>query len=328
MKTIRWGIIGCGDVTEVKSGPGFQKAENSRLVAVMRRNGALAKDYAERHSVPKWYDNADTLIGDPDVNAIYIATPPDSHKAYTLAAAAAGKPVYVEKPMALNYAECEEMVTVCREAGVPLFVAYYRRQLPRFLKVKSLLDGGAIGQVRLVMIKLYQPPPKKLDADNLPWRLLPEIAGAGLFYDLASHTLDLLDYLLGPIRLAHGFAHNQARLYPAEDIVCGSFVFESGVQGVGSWCFSAFESCDVVDLIGDKGKLTFSTFSEAPVVLATPDGETEFSIDHPPHVQQPLIQSIVDELNGQGTCPSSGESGARANWVMGQMLAGYRSQHG
>ena len=327
MKNIRWGIIGCGNVTEVKSGPGFQKAENSSLVAVMRRNGALAKDYAERHNVPAWYDDGNALINDPHVDAVYIATPPDSHKAYTLAAAAAGKPVYVEKPMALNHTECGAMIEACRKATVPLFVAYYRRQLPRFLKLKSLLDGGVIGQARLVTITLYQPPPDKLDADNLPWRVQPELGGAGLFYDLASHTLDLLDYLLGPISQAQGFARNQANLYPAEDIVCGSFAFESGVQGVGSWCFSAFQSCDLVELVGDKGKLTFSTFSEAPVVLTTIDGDTEYMIQHPPHVQQPLIQSIVDELNGRGTCPSSGVSGARASWVMDQMLAGYRSQN-
>ena len=152
MDTVRWGIIGCGNVTEVKSGPGFQKARDSSLVAVMRRNGDLAKDYAQRHSVPKWYDDAQALIDDPDVNAIYIATPPSSHKVYTIMAAQAGKPVYVEKPMALNFAECQEMIGACQEAAVPLFVAYYRRSLARFLKIKELLDAGAIGEVRFVSI--------------------------------------------------------------------------------------------------------------------------------------------------------------------------------
>src|SRR5512136_2500423 len=177
MKTIRWGIIGCGNVTEVKSGPGFQKANNSQLVAVMRRNGALAKDYAERHGVRKWYDDANALIADPDVDAVYIATPPASHKEHTLAVARAGKPVYVEKPMAMNYAECEEMIEACRSAGVKLFVAYYRRALPRFLKVKGLVESGVIGQVRSVMVSLYMPPaPDELDPSHLPWRVLPEIS--------------------------------------------------------------------------------------------------------------------------------------------------------
>ncbi|MEX1021013.1 MAG: Gfo/Idh/MocA family oxidoreductase, partial [Litorilinea sp.] len=185
MKTIRWGIIGCGDVTEVKSGPGFQKAENSTLVAVMRRNGDLAKDFAERHGVPKWYDDGDALINDPDVDAVYIATPPNAHLEYTRKAAAAGKPVYVEKPMALNFAECLEMIEACRTADVPLWVAYYRRALPRFRKVKELLDSGAIGKPQLATITLYQQSRKEtLDPDNLPWRVRPEIAGAGIFFDL------------------------------------------------------------------------------------------------------------------------------------------------
>jgi predicted dehydrogenase len=217
---VRWGIIGCGDVTEVKSGPAFQKINNSELVAVMRRTGELAKDYAERHNVPKWYDDADALINDPDVDAVYIATPPGSHMEYTLKAAKAGKPVYVEKPMARNYAECEEMIAACEKAGVPLYVAYYRRAQPRFLKIKELLENGAIGEIRFVSTTQYK---KDSESGKLPqqlsWRVQPELAGGGLFFDLASHTLDLLEFLLGPITSVQGFASNQAGVYSAEDIV-------------------------------------------------------------------------------------------------------------
>ena len=109
-RIINWGIIGCGKVTEVKSGPAFNLANNSKLVAVMRRTGKLAEDYAYRHNVPKWYDNANDLINDPEVDAVYVATPPASHKDYALAVADANKIVYVEKPMALNYSECLEMI--------------------------------------------------------------------------------------------------------------------------------------------------------------------------------------------------------------------------
>src|SRR5690348_3615465 len=114
MHTIRWGIIGVGDVTEIKSGPAFYKADHSQLVAVMRRNGDKARDFAERHDVPHWYDDADALIHDEEVDAVYIATPPDSHESYTLKVAAAGKPVYCEKPMARTYAECQVMVEACQ----------------------------------------------------------------------------------------------------------------------------------------------------------------------------------------------------------------------
>lgn len=323
MGVIRWGIIGVGDVTEVKSGPGFQQARDSELVAVMRRTGHLAEDYARRHNVPRWYDNGQALIEDPEVDAVYIATPPDSHKHYTLMAAAAGKPVYVEKPMAMDHGECREMVDACRAAGVPLFVAYYRRALPRFLKVKALLEAGAIGEVRSVQMTIHKP----YDGTDPGWRVVPAVAGGGIFVDLASHMLDLLDYLLGPVRMARGFAVNQGGHYAAEDNVAASLMFDSGVVGVGNWCFTAFEDRDRMEITGTKGRIAFATFAEAPVELVTSAGTETFEIAHPPHVQQPLIQTVVDALNGQGECPSTGESAARASWVMDRVLADYRQAH-
>jgi predicted dehydrogenase len=309
-------------VTEVKSGPGFQKANHSRLVAVMRRNGDLAKDYAHRHAVPKWYDRAEALIADPDVDAIYIATPPNAHKEYTLMAARAGKPVYVEKPMAMCFAECQAMFEACRGAGLPLFVAYYRRALPRFLKVKEIVEGGSIGQPRAVTVALYRPhmPPAAGTSD---WRVDPALAGGGRFVDMGSHTLDFLDYVLGPIRQAHGVAANQARSYPAEDTVAAAFEFESGVPGTGLWWFASPIAADRTEILGVRGRVTFATFDNVPVLLETGDGTMEFAIPHPPHVQQPLIQTVVDHLNGVGPCPSTAESAARTTWVMDQILAAY-----
>ncbi|MDQ0971701.1 putative dehydrogenase [Neobacillus niacini] len=322
---VRWGIIGCGDVTEVKSGPAFQKVNNSELVAVMRRTGELAKDYAERHQVPKWYDDADQLINDPDVNAIYIATPPGSHKEYTLKAARAGKPVYVEKPMARNYAECQEMIAACEKAGIPLYVAYYRRAQARFLKIKELLENGAIGEVRFVSATQYQMDFEAgKQPEQLSWRVQPELAGGGLFFDLASHTLDIFDFLLGPITSVQGIASNQAGYYSAEDIVSGTFLFESGVHGVGKWCFTAFENEDINEIIGSKGKITFSTFGNEPIRLTTEQGTEEWSFERPQHVHQPLVETIVSDLTSESSaCPSTGMSGARTNWVMGEMVKNY-----
>ncbi len=318
-KEVRWGIIGCGDVTEVKSGPGFQLAENSKLVAVMRRNGELAKDYAERHHVPKWYDDAAALINDPEVDAVYIATPPAFHKEYTILAAKAGKPVYVEKPMARNYQECLEMIEACKQAEVPLFVAYYRRALPRFLKIKELIDSGVLGDIRFVRTMQYQPVLK----DDQAWRVQPELAGGGLFLDLASHTLDILDFLLGPIKEAKGFASNQNGSYQAEDIVTGAYLFESGVHGTGTWCFSAHDHIDENEIVGSKGKITFATFGNGPIRLTTGESTEEWVIENPRHIQQYLIQLMVDELTGKGTSPSTGVSGARTSWVMDQLIKGY-----
>ncbi len=323
MQHVRWGIIGCGDVTEKKSGPGFSKAEGSDLVAVMRRNADKAKDYAQRHNVPKWYSTAEDLIQDPEVDAVYIATPPAFHLNYTIMAADAGKPIYVEKPMAINVKECKEMVDVCKKNGVPLFVAYYRRALPRFLKIKELVDSGTLGEVHSFKITLYAPPSEEDKGPHTPWRVDPAIAGGGYFIDLAPHTLDFIDYLFGPITEVHGFASNQGGYYVAEDNVAAVFRTKEHVMGTGVWSFSTQNEKDEVELIGTKGSLTFASFQDKPIVLSTDDGTKEFRIEHPPHVQQPLIQMVVDDLLGRGNCPSTGQSGLRTTRVTDEILKGY-----
>ncbi len=326
MNTVRWGIIGCGDVTEVKSGPAFQKARGSSLVAVMRRNGALAEDYARRHGVPRYYDDAEALIRDPDVDAIYVATPPSSHRLYTEMAAARGKPVYVEKPMATTGADCEAMRSACAEAGVPLFAAYYRRALPRFLQIRALLADGAVGDPVAVVVTHLSPPTGSESASLPGWRVSPEIAGGGYFVDLGSHTLDLLDFLLGPVQRAEGSAANRAGLYPAEDLVTARLTFASGVQGVGVWSFSSAERREQVEIFGTRATLRFSVFADAPVALSREGVEEVLPhVPHPPHVQQPLIQTVVDALMGRGTCPSTGESAARTSHVIDSLLADHRA---
>jgi predicted dehydrogenase len=322
---IKWGIIGVGNVCEKKSGPAFQHIEGSELVAVMRRTGSLAQDYAQRHGVPKWYDNAEKLIADPDINAIYIATPPDGHAYYTALAAAAGKPVYVEKPMARTHQECLDMIAVCEKANVPLFVAYYRRILPNYLKIKALIDEKTIGDIRFVDIKMHksfkQDEKNQLEnKDN--WRINPNTAGGGYFYDLASHQLDFLDYLFGRIIKAEGIAKNFGNFYPAEDTTLGIFTFENGILGMGSWCFAVSEesALDKTIIYGSKGSIEFDFFSNFQVKLNL-DGQNSriFTFEMPENIQLPLIQTIVDELQGKGKCPSTGVSGARTNWVMGQI---------
>ncbi|AWW32655.1 gfo/Idh/MocA family oxidoreductase [Echinicola strongylocentroti] len=317
---VRWGILGVGDVCEVKSAPAMNLVDNSRLAAVMRRNEEKVKDYAKRHQVPKWYTDADELIKDPEVNAIYIATPPYAHKELTLKAAAAGKPVYVEKPMAKTYAECQEMIAACDKAGVPLYVAYYRRALPHFLKIKSLIDEGAIGEVRHVSIQMNQAPKPGL-VSNLDdnWRVNPDIAGGGYFYDLASHQLDFLDFALGPIKTATGISANQAGLYQAEDMVVAAVEFESGVLGNGSWCFSSSDSDakDQTIIYGSKGSISYETFGAGNVSLNTDnEGRRSFEFSLPKHIQMPLIQLIVGDLLGTALSPSDGLSGSRANRIL------------
>ena len=169
MENVNWGILGCGDVCERKSGPPMYKTPHSALAAVMRRDAAKAADFARRHGVPKSYTDADALIADPGVDIVYVATPPDSHRELALKVLAAGKPVYVEKPMAMNHAECLDMIAAAERSGQRLFVAYYRRALPYFLKVKELLDSGAIGEVLSVEVRYFRPEsPGDRDPARLP----------------------------------------------------------------------------------------------------------------------------------------------------------------
>ncbi|WPR76128.1 Gfo/Idh/MocA family oxidoreductase [Algoriphagus sp. NG3] len=321
---VRWGVLGVGNVCEVKSAPAMNLIPHSKIEAVMRRSEAKVKDYAERHGVSKWYTSAIELINDPEVNAIYIATPPYAHLELAKLAAAAGKPVYVEKPMARTHAECMEMINVCEQAGVPLYVAYYRRELPHFLKIKELIDSAILGDIRSVHINLKQKPDASLITKvETNWRVDPELAGGGYFFDLASHQLDLMDFFFGKINHAHGFAANQAGTYEAEDIVTGSFVFESGVLGTGNWCFSTSANAEIDEttIFGSKGTIQFETFGKGEFTLITDErGIENFNCDLPKHIQEPLIKTIVGDLLGTATCNSTGVSGARANWAMGQLV--------
>lgn len=325
-RTIRWGMIGCGDVAEVKSGPAFYKAENSRLVAVMRRNGPLAEDFARRHGVGRWHDDAEAIIQAPDIDAVYIATTTDSHHGYALRCAAAGKAVYVEKPMGMNHAQCLEMVAACAQAGVPLWVGFYRRALPRFLQLQDVLQSGVLGDIRAVVSRQNQKPPtaEQLQGHFVAWRTDAARSGGGFFFEAIGHTFDILDFLLGPIAQVQGIASNQAGLWKSEDMVTASYRFASGVLGSGAWCFAADRDEEYHDIIGSKGRIRFSVYKAVPMVLTVGDKVEEIPVADPPHVHQPLVQTIVDEMNGQGRCTSTGESGARTGWVLDEILKDFR----
>ncbi|MEP7165821.1 MAG: Gfo/Idh/MocA family oxidoreductase [Ferruginibacter sp.] len=318
MKKINWGIIGCGDVTEKKSGPAFNKVPNSSLVAVMRRDGAKAADYARRHGVPRWYADANQLINDPVVNAIYISTPPSSHEAYSIAAMNAGKSVYVEKPMALNYTAAKNMATMSAAKHIKMVVAHYRREQPFFKKVKQLLDEKAIGDIRFVKLEFCRSPFSKEDLaiEQNAWRVDPAISGGGIFHDLAPHQIDLMLYFFGPVEKVNGIANNQARSYQADDMVAGNILFKNGIAFSGSWCFNAFAYADHCEITGSEGKISFSVFNKAIIHLATKASNTNFTFELLQHVQQPMIERTVQYFLGEGPNPCSGEEGAEVMRLM------------
>ena len=319
-KPMRWGIIGCGAVTEVKSGPPYQQTKDFQLIAVMRRDEEKAEDYAKRHGVPKFYSKAEDLIGDPEVDAVYIATPPDTHKHYALMVAEAGKPCCVEKPMAPSYADSLEIYNVFSERKLPLFVAYYRRSLPRFLKIKEWLDKGEIGDVRHIRWHLSKPPSTEDLDKTYNWRTDGEIASGGYFDDLASHGLDLFSFYLGDIENAFGVSTNQQKLYTAKDAISACWIYKNGVTGEGSWNFGTYERVDNVEIIGSAGKISFPVFDEGDVVLSNEKGTQNLFIDHPKHVQQFHVENIRAHLLENREHPSTGKSGLHTSWIMDKIL--------
>ena len=324
MKQIGWGFIGCGEVTEKKSGPAFNEVPGSKVVAVMSRNEAKAKSYAKRHDIKRWYTDPQQLIDDPEVTAVYIATPPSSHATFAIMAMHAGKPCYIEKPLAASYNDCIRINRISEQTGVPCFVAYYRRYLPYFQKVKEIIESGTIGNVVNVQVR-FSVPPRDLDFQSgkeMPWRLQPDIAGGGYFYDLAPHQIDLLQNLFGVITRAHGYPANRAHLYQAEDTLSACFFFESGIPGSGSWCFVGHESAkeDCIEVIGEKGSLSFSVFTYQPIEVITSEGKNLITVPNPPYVQLPLIKSVIQHLQGIGKCDCTSVSATAVNWVLDRVL--------
>ncbi|MFL9922827.1 Gfo/Idh/MocA family oxidoreductase [Herbaspirillum lusitanum] len=319
-QTIRWGIIGCGAVTEKKSGPAYQKTPGFELAAVMRRDAVKAADYAARHGVPRHFSDADALIGDAGIDAVYIATPPDTHRHYALKVAAAGKPCCIEKPMAPGYADCMAICEAFEQRGLPLFVAYYRRSLPRFAHVRQWLQQGRIGTPRHVHWQLNRTPSPLDLSGSYQWRTDAAIAAGGYFDDLASHGLDLFTHFFGEVVEAAGSSLNQQGLYSAHDAVTASWLYRSGVTGSGNWNFGSFERADRVEIVGSRGKIAFSVFEERPLLLTTAAGVEEVQIDHPENIQLYHVGNMREHLAGGVQHPSSGRTAAHTSWMLDRIL--------
>ena len=320
-RVIKWGIIGCGDVTEVKSGPAYQKTKGFEIVSVMRRDLNKLKDYAKRHKITKYSADADDLIYDDDIDAIYIATPPDVHMHYALKVADAGKICCIEKPMAPNYHESLAIYNAFSKKKLPLFIAYYRRTLPRFTKIHDWLNQNYIGDIRHISWYLSKTASETDLSKAYNWRTDAKVAPAGYFDDLASHGLDLFTYYLGNIKDVKGFSLNQQKLYTAKDAITASWIHENGITGSGFWNFGCHKNLDEVTIFGSKGTISFSVFQENPIVLQSDTKNETLVIEHPEHVQMHHVEGMRDMLiNKDYTHPSMGESGLHTSWVMDKIL--------
>ncbi|MEP5153486.1 Gfo/Idh/MocA family oxidoreductase [Planktotalea sp.] len=315
---VHWGILGCGEVTEVKSGPALQKAPRSQLVSVMRRDGDKAADYAKRHNVARWTDDVDTLLADPEINAIYIATPPNSHADYAIRALKAGKNVLLEKPIALNSEECNSIEAALRETGGKLCVAYYRRALPRFEKLREIVEDGTIGKVNLIEVRQFK---QASNAPNQSWKTDPKVGGGGNFVDMQTHTLDWLTYLFGKPAKVQGLKKNTSGLYAAEDFV--SYLFDYETFTVSGLCsYAATRDEEAVIIHGEKGSASMGFFRPSDITLTVDGVEQIIALPDPAHVHQPFVERVIEYFLDDTPNPCSAEAGRLSTELVEDIFAG------
>ena len=318
MKDVVWGIIGCGNVTEVKSGPAFNLAENSTLLAVMRRDKDKAKDYSERHNVAEYYDSADSIINHAKINAVYIATPPSTHLQYALKVLAVNKNVYIEKPMTLNSIEALLLRDALEKSTTKLTVAHYRRKLPMFIEVKRLIDENVLGEINSVEVKMFQSRKAAFVADSESnWRIDPVISGGGYFNDLAPHQLDLLLFWFGDVSDFSGSSSTENSKPNVASKISGALNFEKSIRCKANWNFIADETeqIDECYISGTKGSVAFPFFGNE--ISLESNGKREiFKFEHPKHIQQPIIQDTVNYFLEKGENPCSVEDGLKGMQII------------
>ena len=316
LEKIQWGIIGCGDVTEKKSGPALQKLARSELLSVMRRDGDKAADYARRHNVPNWTDDADTLLGDPNINAVYIATPPNSHADYAIRALKAGKHVLLEKPIAMTAAECDAIEAAVAETDGKLSVAYYRRALPRFEKLRQLIQDGTIGKINTIEVRQFKKTSSQAGQD---WKTDPTIGGGGSFVDMQSHTLDWLTYLFGMPVKAVGTHKNTQGLHAAEDLV--SFLFDFGAfSALGLCSYAAAHEEEIVIIHGDLGSASMGFFRPSRITITIDGVDQHVELADPEHVHQPFIERVLAYFLDDTDNPCSASDGRLSSELIDQIF--------
>ena len=318
MKRIGWGMIGCGDVTQVKSGPAFNKVESSFIAAVMSRNLDKAKQYAAKNNITHYYDDVQELLANPEVNAVYIATPPSSHEAYAMTAINAGKDLYIEKPMAMNHVSAMKIIKAAEQAGVKLVIAHYRREQPVFKKVKQLIEEGAIGKVRLAVCN-YQKIKQSTEELEMPgnkWRVDPTISGGGIFHDLAPHQLDLMLYFFGDFNTASGISKSQMGIYEADDIVAGTILFKDDIIFSGVWLLNGLEYIDRMEITGTRGKIWFGAFQHEKLYIESDGKQTVYTFENLTHVQLPLIDKTVKYFLNAGPNPCEAINGLQVMQII------------
>lgn len=308
MKKLKWGLIGCGDISEKRVAPALRDLENCELVTVNRANYTKAKDFARQFGARKWTKDWREILDDEEVQAVYIATPVYLHAEMTIAAAEAGKHVLCEKPMGMNTKECDDMIDACTSNGVKLGVAYYRHFYPAVKRIKDIIASGEIGIVANAQINNFEPFNRK-PGEPRYWLLEKDKAGGGPMMDMGCHRIEVFTNILGPIQEAKGFLTNVLYEREVEDTAIAHLLFETGTTAVLTSSHAAFEPQDTLDVFGCKGSIHVPVLNEGTMTIKTSDGERVEK--HPPHanVHQPLVDDFTRAVLEDREPGVTGEAG-------------------
>jgi predicted dehydrogenase len=306
--TVKWGLIGCGDIARKRIAPALHDLSNCELVAVSRANFAKAEAFAKEFGAKKWYENWQDLIKDDEIDAVYIATPVYLHAEQTIAAAQAGKHILCEKPMAMNTNECDRMIAACKANSVKLCVAYYRHFYPVVLRVKEILSSGEIGQPVVAQInafELFNPQP-----DNPRyWLIKKELSGGGPMFDFGCHRIEVFINIFGAILQTKSVLRNILFEREVEDTCVAFFQFNSGASGVLTVTHAAHEPQDTLSIFGSRGSIHISSLNEGDMIVKTIEGERIESHAPIPNFHQPLIDDFAQAVAEDREPKVNGETG-------------------
>jgi predicted dehydrogenase len=318
VNTIRWGLVGAGDIAEKRVAPALSSTRDSKLVAVSRGRAELAEEFARRFGAPRWYATWEEMLRDEEIDAVYVATPVHLHAPITIAAAEAGKHVLCEKPMALDVAECDRMIAAAEASGVKLGIAYYRHFYPLVARIRELLASGAIGAPIVAQINAFEhfdPAPGHPRA----WLLDPERAGGGPMFDFGCHRIEVLLDLLGPLASLESTLTRVRLAREVEDTGSAILRFDAGPLATLTVTHAAAEPQDTLHIFGSEGSIHVPRLSGAELHLWHGGTETVELHPAPDNLHQPLVEQFVRAALA-GTAPAvGGRAGREVNRVLAEM---------
>lgn len=318
---IHWGLVGCGDLAAKRIAPALRDDPNSNLRAVMHYNVEKVNSFAEKFEIPVKYNSMDELVKDNEIQAVYIATPVHLHYEQAVSAMKAGKHVLVEKPMAMNTHQCQDLVDIAEKHKVNLGVAYYRRFFPKLQEVRRLMENGCIGDVihaRILYHSWYNP--KTSNA----WRITKSLAGGGPLWDIGTHRLDLLIDLLGMPTSVSALMDTITHDYEVEDSCSLLIEFKNKAHGLASFNWNSKVWADEIEILGTKGKITLNPCDSGNIELWENSQKikgmgkqfTIVSIPNHGNVHSPLIEDFTNSIMTGTQHKVTGLDGLNVNKIL------------